>query len=267
LSANTCLNALLAIVRGEHVAWHALGVTPAEFLDTCEHHELSGIAYPHLSRLPDETGWPPQICDELARRVREAEVRDMLRREELAALMRSFDAHGIIAIVLKGTALAYTVYESPGARPRLDTDLLIDSAARSTARDVLERHGYAAPPYCDDLFSQFEMIKTDAFGVTHVVDVHWKISTQAVFADALCHEELLARAVPLPALGPKALTLCPVDALLVACMHPVMHHRNEERVLWIYDTHRLSSILSRDDFDTFEHLAREKKMAGVCARG
>ena len=40
------------------------------------------------------------------------------------------------------------------------------------------------------------MEKTDAFGVRHVIDVHWKISTQPVFADVLTYEEMRSRAVP-----------------------------------------------------------------------
>ena len=56
-----------------------------------------------------------------------------------------------------------------------------------------------------------------------------------------------------------------VDALLLACVHPVMHHRNVERVLWIYDVHLLASMLSAEELDELVWLARTKKVAGVCA--
>ena len=79
---------------------------------------------------------------------------------------------------------------------------------------------------CDDLFSQFEMQKVDGFGVCHVFDMHWKISTQPVFDSVLTYGEMLPRAQPVPALGPHAMTAGLVDALLLACIHPVMHHQN-----------------------------------------
>ena len=124
----------------------------------------------------------------------------------------------------------------------------------------------AAPPYCDQLFSQFQMEKIDGFGVRHVVDVHWKISTQPVFADVLTHQEMLPRAVPVPALGPAALAPSATDALLLACIHPVMHHQNDERLLWVYDTHLLASIQTPDNFRDFARRAQQKNVAAVCAR-
>jgi hypothetical protein len=110
------------------------------------------------------------------------------------------------------------------------------------------------------------MEKTDAFGIRHVIDVHWKISTQPVFADVLTHEEMRSRAVPIPALGPAARGASTVDALLLACIHPVMHHQNAERILWTYDTHLLALRLSDGDLDAFVRLARQKHVAAVCAR-
>jgi hypothetical protein len=95
--------------------------------------------------------------------------------------------------------------------------------------------------------------------------VHWRISTQPVFAGVLTYDELLRRAVPVPRLGPAAVAPCAVDALLLACVHPVMHHRNLERVLWIYDIHLLASTLSTEDFREFVERVQQKRMAAVCA--
>ena len=68
-----------------------------------------------------------------------------------------------------------------------------------------------------------------------------------------------------PALGDAAVSPRPLDALLLACVHPVMHHYNVERVLWIYDVHLLASRLSPDELDELARLARTKKVAGICA--
>jgi len=69
------------------------------------------------------------------------------------------------------------------------------------------------------------------------------------------------------ALGESALAPRRVDALLLSCVHPAMHHRNDERLLWILDIHLLASGLSPAELDEFEALARTKKVAAVCRRG
>jgi hypothetical protein len=130
----------------------------------------------------------------------------------------------------------------------------------------MARCGYIAPPYCDGdlLFCQFPLRRSDDFGVTHTFDFHWKISTQSLFADLLAFDEIAERAVPLPSLGVHARTASPGHALLLACIHPVMHHRNAESLIWSYDVHLLASRLSTE-FDGFAELAVAKRVSEICA--
>ena len=259
------MTAIFALLSGAPVRWSDLGFTRDEFFAFCDREELRGLVFSRLRSTDAADDWPSDIRDTLAQSAREETARDMLRREEIAGVLGALDARGVRAILLKGAALAYTAYPTPDARPRLDTDVLIDAADEATARTVLTARGYTAPPYCADLFAQFEMERTDNFGLRHVMDVHWKISTQPVFADVLTYREMLPHAVPVPALGAAAITPSAVDSLLLACIHPVMHHQNAERVLWVYDTHALASRLTPRQFDDFVHRARRKKVAAVCA--
>ena len=258
---------LLALLRGEPIRWHDLGLTRDEFFAVCDREELRGVVCSRIASSPALSDWPEAIRDELAQTAREETAREMLRRNEIAAVLSALDARGVRAVLLKGTALAYTVYPSPDARPRLDTDVLIDAADEAIAREVLASRGYTAPPYCADLFAQFQMEKHDELGLSHVMDVHWKISMQPVFADVLTYAEVWSRAVSVPALGTAAFAPSTADALLLACIHPVMHHQNAERLLWVYDTHLLASRMTDDDFDAFAQRARQKEVAAVCAHG
>jgi hypothetical protein len=256
---------VVQILRGEPVRWRDVGMAHDEFLGACDREEIRGLLFSRVAVLDAAGDWPHAIRDALAQSAREETVREMLRREEIEGVLTALAAAGAPAIVMKGTALAYSVYDNPIARPRLDTDLLIAPSRQIAACDALASRGYAAPPYCDQLLSQCQMEKIDAFGIRHVIDVHWKISTQPVFADVLAYEEMTSRAVPLAALGPAAVVPSAIDALLLACIHPVMHHQNAERILWTYDTHLLASSLTRDDFHAFARLARHKRIAAVCA--
>ena len=112
------------------------------FFALCDREELRGLLF-LASHVRCRGGWPAEIRDELAQSARTDTAREMLRREEIASVLSELAASGAPAIVLKGTALAYSVYDAPIARPRLDTDLLIDSAHQDAARGVLERRGYA----------------------------------------------------------------------------------------------------------------------------
>ena len=258
---------LLTVLRDEPVDWFVRELIPAEFLQNCGRHDLHGLVHAQINRSVHRDEWPSAIRGELARFALEETAREMLRREELAGVLDALATRGVRALLLKGTALAYTVYDTPIARPRVDTDLLIDRRHQAIVRAALEERGYVAPPYCADVFSQFEMTKTDEFGMVHVLDTHWKISTQPVFADVLTYEELWPRAVPVGALGAAAVALCAVDALLLACMHPVMHHRNDVRLLWVYDIHLLAAGLTPTELDEFARLAQAKKIAEICAHG
>src|SRR5262249_16149235 len=110
---------------------------------------------------------------------------------------------------------------------------------------------------------QFPLQKTTRLGAVRF-DCHWRISTQAVFADVLTFDELAPRAIALRALGPHARTLAAADALLLACIHPAMHHRNAQSLLWLYDIHLLAASLSVDDFERFVERAIAKRVSAIC---
>ncbi len=226
---------------------------------------MSPLVHHRLARSNSDGEWPGALRAALSQRARAHAVEELLRGAETRTVVEALARARVRPILIKGTPLAYTVYDTPALRPRSDTDLLIAAIDIDVAREALTSLGYVMTVHCSDLFSQFEVQKTDRFGVQHAFDVHWSISTQPVFAGLLTYDELLARAVSVPALGEAAIAPRAVDALLLACVHPVMHHRNVERVLWIYDVHLLASMLSPAEFAELAGLARTKEVAGVCA--
>ena len=239
---------------------------PAEaLLEICEAEDLATLIH-HRLAIPDAgDDWPQNVLDALAVKARTVTGEELLRGAEIRAVIEALATAGIRALLIKGTPLAYSVYPTPAARPRDDTDLMITVAHVDAARGVMASLGYIETVHCSDLFSQFEVQKRDRFGVVHAFDVHWKISTQPVFADVLSHREMLRDAVSVPALGAAAFAPGFVDALLLACIHPAMHHKNAERILWIYDTHLLASRLTDDEFCDFARQAMHKRVAAVCA--
>ena len=253
--------------RGRSASWDELAVAGDDFLETCASEEIDSLVHHHLSSSADADGWPVDVREALARTARADAARELLRWQEMVDVLRALDAAGIRPILLKGAALAYSVYPNASARPRADTDLIVRRDETAGVRGALEALGYAAQTACDGdlLFHQFQMVKVDRFGLHHAFDVHWKISTQTLFADALTYTELEAESVPLAALDPLARGAGTVHALLLACIHRVMHHGDADWLIWSYDIHLLASSLSDADRDRFASLAIAKGVAAIAA--
>ena len=246
--------------------WSDLHIEEPTLLEICAAEDLSALCVHRLSRLPSNDDWPLSLRDTLFDIARRRVGEELLRAAEIRDVLDALASAGVTAVLIKGTPLAYAVYEAPASRAREDTDLLVAERDVDAARQVMALLGYVTTVHCSALFSQFEVQKVDRFGVLHAFDVHWKISAQPIFQSALTHAELLTRAEPVSALGPHAITSGPVDALMLACVHPVMHHRSEQRVLWCYDIHLLAGRLSTEQFREFSALACGKQMAAVCAQ-
>ena len=229
--------------------------------------ELTYLLCVCISKATESDGWPPDVIRGLVRAALAEDARELVRQHEITAVLVALSEAGVRPILVKGAPLAYSLYPTPASRPRIDCDVMIRHEDTPAVRAVMASRGYVAPLGCEGelLVRQFAMAKRDVFGIDHQFDFHWKISSQSLFTDLLTHTELAREAVHIEALGPCARAAGPVHALLLACVHPVIHHRNNERLIWTYDVHLLASRLSGDDFDRFAALAAEKKIAAIAA--
>lgn len=266
--SSSIVDALAAVLRGERAQWSAVFGTPEQVLEACAREGVTCLVHEHVNSAHADNDWPPEVRHALARASRNATAVELLRRRELVAVLDMLEAHDIRPVLLKGAPLAYAAYTTPASRPHDDVDLMLRRNDIERVAHLLADRGYMAPPFCDGelLFCQTQLSRRDEFGVTHVLDLHWKVSTQSVFADLLTYDELHHASQPVPALGPNARAAGHVHALLIACTHPVMHHRNVERLIWTYDVHVLASKLSADGFRTFAALAQARRVRTVCAR-
>jgi hypothetical protein len=181
----------------------------------------------------------------------------------------ALDGVSVPYLLLKGTPLAYMYYPHASLRPRLDTDLMIRRADLPVAAHALEELGYHAPNCVrnESTMHQLSYCRTDAQGLRHTYDIHWKISNRPVVADFLTFDELYERAIGVPALGNTARTLDAVHALLLACVHRVAHHNDTDALIWLYDIHLLASSFTSSQWNEFARLATDKQVRAICARG
>jgi len=191
-----------------------------------------------------------------------------MRLDDVRTVLAALAARDVDALLMKGTPLAYELYPAPELRPRGDTDLLIAHDSIGNARAAMLDLGFDERLTSGDEHGvrQVTFSRRDAFGVEHAYDIHWNITNTPLFAETLRFDELRARAVALPALGPHARALSRVDALLLACIHRVAHHHDSDRLIWLYDIALLRERMARAEHERFWRLAAERAVVGVCMR-
>jgi hypothetical protein len=268
-----------AALRHEPAPW-PYGDDPAAIrrvLDTAAYHGVVPLLDAEFAARNDLAGWPTAIVVACHKSTLARAMQELAQRAELIRVLRALAAIDIVALVLKGGALAYSHYPDPSLRPRADTDLLIPRARRDDAADALARLGYTKSGGVEGEYVSYQATwsREAGSGVVHHLDVHWRVNNSQMLAKVFDYDELARRAVPLPALGSDARALCAVDALLFACMHRAGHvnapyhtgdteHANSDRLVWLYDVHLLVMAMSDAELDEFTALARAKGIRAIC---
>jgi hypothetical protein len=236
-------------------------------IDALVEHGVIALVYGSLSVAQRDRvlAWPAPVSEELRRRAIHAAAVEAFRLSDLQLFLRAVDDVGARALILKGTALAYSIYAAPELRQRGDTDVLIDRAMLDLLRERLLLDGFTERlTSADELaFRQTMFLHRDAFGLEHGYDVHWAIANTPVVADALTPDELVERSVVLPRIGHDVRGLSHADALLLACIHRVAHHHDSDRLIWLYDIHLLRQAMSEDEHRQFWLRAAERGVVTI----
>ncbi len=231
------------------------------FFDQLEYHGLTGLVSSNIST--KHHAW-------LASKKRLLVASEALRFQELERVFKAFNAAGISSyVVIKGTALAYSIYPHAWQRPRTDTDILIDQSEFKRVSSVLESLGY------DRLFAisgrvisyQCSFAKALAGTASIMIDVHWKISNRQCLSSSVSLPSLLSRSTILENFASPPKIPSKAFCLLIACQHRLGHHYGEERLAWIYDIHLLSEHMSKVDWQQFTVLAISSQVSAICLDG
>ena len=213
-------------------------------------------------------------------------LRDVLRsasmRETAIELERMAQAHRVLsalanasvdALVLKGTALAYWLFDAPAQRPRCDMDVLVASQAEAErAVSALKTVGYSLVAEIGVKASaEFEVAleRHSPGGTVHTVDLHWRLLNHAVLSRGFGFDELQSHSIAIPKLHAQARGLGRVHALVHALLHRVTNFPSSKhnRLIWLYDIHLLAGGCSADDWQSFLRLCADKTMAAPCLDG
>ena len=238
-----------------------------EVIQAADEHGVSALVWQALAAT---SGPAASLHHALTPRVRAAATRDIFIQRDMQVVLEALATAGVRALVIKGSALAYSVYPSPWLRPRTDTDLLVSYGDVAAATQALESCGYARS---DALTSgtlvshQIAFERVDAHDVHHVVDLHWKIVNPQILADSLPFEDLWQTAQPAPSLGPAARVPSTVASIALGCVHRLAHHQGHDRLVWLFDLRLLTDPFCDADWEALTQLACQRGIAGLCLDG
>ena len=248
--------------------------TIVEFLRDARYHGVTPLLDAQWHRKRPPSNWPDAIrrschADALAEAAHE-----LMRRAETTRVLAALATSGVEALLMKGTALAYSRYANSALRPRADCDLLVAPLTRETAAHAIRGLGYrrVSGPAGRYVGYQIELRCDDSRGVAHSVDLHWRISNAQSFAWLFAFDELAAASAPVPPLGPNARRLGDAHALIIALLHRVGNNvfvaRDfGDRLIWLYDIVLLVEAMSADDLLLFKRLVEDRGVVAMAIEG
>ena len=259
---------LIARSLRDEVSWASGSALDWDGILRCA--DQHGVAALLWSSLKGESGIPSAPLTSLSTFVASEVARAAIRERELGRVLASLESAGVDTIVIKGAALAYSCYPHPWLRTRTDTDLLLSRHSLEPAATTLEAAGYtqSANVSTGEFVShQASWVRVDEHGLLHVMDVHWKVVNPQVLADVITFQDVRDSSVLVRA-GAAALRVPhPVWSLLIACVHRLAHHQDQERLGWLFDIHLLARHLEPGDWDTLLQISTERRVSAICAAG
>jgi hypothetical protein len=277
--ANSVDSLICAILRGERTPWPAAkGAAHVDtFVQQSDYHGVSALLN---EKLYQAQGWPAKVRRAIHHRAIIRAMWELRHKHLLTQLHATLAEAGVQPLLLKGTALAYSLYPKPMLRGRGDTDIIIPPSERRHVHDVLTRLGFELRLSVSGEFVSYQAkyVFAAADKSRHNVDLHWRINNSELLSHLFSFDELREHAIPLPKLCRDALGLSPVHALLLACMHRATHKQNPyyangvayysaDRIIWLYDIHLLAKSLSSTQWHDVTRLAGSKGLCATCLDG
>ena len=215
-------------------------------LRVAEENAVAPLLYAAIKKLGRANDLPAHIVERLRIHYLRADTANWIALKELQELCVQFERAQIPTAVLKGGALATTLYPELALRPMSDLDLLIPRAQFAAADACMRERGYASPIELRDDYAprltNYRAYERHAAGKPAHVELHWHLFKSPYYWQRVPIEwfwdhttEAMIQDQPLRVLGLEA-------QLLHLAAHFALHHR-AERLIWSYD---LARLLARD---------------------
>jgi hypothetical protein len=201
-----------------------------EILESARWHGIVPLLYNNLKGLQESHFIPQEVMNELRAAYNANLARNMYIYAELNSILGAFREKKVGVIVLKGAALAKTVYGDIGLRPMSDVDLLVKKEDLPRAEKIMCGSGYLfqgnmSPEWYRKNHQHIVYIHPNK---NILVEIHWHIANKSHpfrirNIDIGLIERWWERANTVEISGKKVLILCPDDLIFHLCLHFLKH--------------------------------------------
>jgi signal peptidase len=223
----------------------------SEFLDLLKPHWILPLLYKHISSWPQKFHPPEEIMHRMRKPFLMSRARALQMEKQLSEIINAFHKEGVQVLVLKGPALALTVYPDPAMRASSDLDLLVLPTQMAQARAILEHLDYKCLgkrfEHSKDFYCEETFIHTSKPRYHRAIELHWDLHSFSGISRDAALEDLFLRAAKVKSSALNFDTLNPVDSLLHRAINMSIWHNKAIRLIWIYDTALLARELSSPD--------------------
>lgn len=231
--------------------WH-------HFLTLLQPHLIIPLITYHVRTWPEECRPPPEIMECLNQVFQKAAARNLLAGRQIQAVTNALRDAGIPVILLKGHALARTLYPDPALRQSGDIDLLVQPRNIPATEEVLEKLGYVCPAKTFSL-SPYEHHHENFFPPRKgmQIELHWAIDNAFDLFPDWWVDDVFSRRIPLRTGDLSCDTLSHSDHLLFLAFHNVFQHWTL-RLDWVCDLSRMmGEFTTPEDWKDLGRLSAE----------
>jgi hypothetical protein len=217
---------LVAILRDSPLPAPPLSLSEwKEFCDLLVPHRVFPLLAYRLRAWPPECRPPGKVMDVLDRTLLFSAALSVRAGREIQAVVDALGAAGIPSVLLKGPALARTVYPDPALRQSNDIDLLVRPADRIGAEEVLERLGYQGRRRVPqgELYAYHRRFSAPGNG--HTVELHWSLDCEYHLVPDGWADRAIGRRTRLGSDDIACDTLDWSDRLLHLAFHTAFQHK------------------------------------------
>jgi hypothetical protein len=262
------LRTLGAPDRTALVAWLRARAPDQDWLRWLDAEGLAPYTFHRIRQVGPDGGILPGVLSALRERYYQNAGFAEVQRHELAHVLAALDAVGVESVLLKGAALAYTVYPDPACRPRGDLDLWVPPEQMDAAVAALQGAGYRPEARADrpaELVARIggeQQMVGDAPSAG-LVELQWPAwrGEWFRFTARTDYDAIRARCTALQVEGQAALVMAPEDMLVHVCVHAAINHQfGRPWLRGLLDVHLLLTV-QPPDWETVVERLRSWRLA------
>jgi hypothetical protein len=217
------------------------------FIDLLDSQAILPLLAYHVQAWPEACRPPQEICARLDAAFMQGAARNLLIGRQVQTVLFALQDKGIPVLLVKGLALAYSLYPDPALRQSSDIDLMVRPEHVDACDAVLRDLGYTCPVRWfrrSDTEHHHDNYSPPGPGVA--IELHWTPGYVFHLFPKSWLDDAFARKIPVVSAGISGYTLHPSDHLLYLVFHNIFQHYHV-RIDWMGDMARLMESLKTPD--------------------